>query len=443
MTRTAKKAVEILFKEGDTVNAELISVGTEILLGQIINTNAAWLAEKLAEYGINVFRQITIGDNLSRLTDGVRESLQRAEVVILTGGLGPTDDDLTREGVAAALGLDLVEDIEQRKWLETRFSGGARSMPVNNLKQALKPLGAELLPNPNGTACGYAIHHDGRWVFMLPGPPWEMEAMFNSSVVPILKDHFSLDTKLFHRTLRFIGIGESALEMELLDMMRSQSDPSMALYAKMGEIELRLTTRASDQEEADKRLDPQEQLIRERVGRFIYGYNQDTLFSVLARELVERGLTLSVAESCTSGLLGSSFTDIPGSSSFFQGGFLTYSNEMKQQMVDVPEELLIKYGAVSARVAVAMAEGARKKTGTDLALSVTGIAGPGGATETKPVGLTYIALATSESTYILRSTYSSDRVRNKSRAAKQAAYLLWLTLMGYDIPEVSRASLEP
>ena len=422
------------------MNAELISVGTEILLGQIINTNAAWLATKLSELGINVYRQTSVGDNLQRLAHSIQESLQRAEILILTGGLGPTDDDLTREGVSEALGRPLIEDAEQRKWLEQRFGG---NMPINNLKQALKPEGAVLLPNPNGTACGYAVEHDHKWVFMLPGPPWEMEAMFTNHVEPILRTHFSLDTHLFHRTLRFIGIGESALEMELIDIMREQSDPSMALYAKMGEIEMRLTTRAITQQEAEARFVPLLGIIKERVGRFIYGYDDDNLFTVVARMLVERGQTLTVAESCTGGLLGSSFTDIPGSSAFFLGGWLTYSNEMKMSMVGVKPETLEGYGAVSARTVAEMAEGAKQRSGSDYALSVSGIAGPGGGSELKPVGLTYIGLATPQGTLMIRSTYSQDRSRNKTRATKQAAYLLWLALTGKDVPPQNKVELEP
>lgn len=414
------------------MTAELISVGTELLLGQIVNTNAAWLATRLSEFGINVYRQLTVGDNLQRLSLAVEESLQRAEIVILTGGLGPTDDDLTREGVATALRRELIEDEEQRRWLEQRFSG---RMPINNLKQALKPEGAIILPNPNGTACGYAIEQDGRWVFMLPGPPWEMEAMFNAQVEPILRDHFDLDSQLFHRTLRFIGIGESALEMELLDLMREQSDPSMALYAKMGEIELRLTTRAMDRAEADRRIDPLEAKVRERVGRHIYGYDTETLFTVVARLLTERGISLAVAESCTGGLIGSSLTDVPGSSAFFLGGWLTYSNRMKTEMLGVPAETLERYGAVSPQTVKAMAEGAKERSGAEWALSVSGVAGPDGGSESKPVGLIYHALATPEGTRIIRNTYSQDRLRNKTRAAKQAAYLLWLSLTGQAIPE--------
>ena len=422
------------------MNAELISVGTEILLGQIINTNAAWLATKLSELGINVYRQTSVGDNLQRLASTIEESLQRAEILILTGGLGPTDDDLTREGVSDALRRPLIEDADQRAWLEQRFGG---NMPINNLKQALKPEGAVMLPNPNGTACGYAVEHDHKWVFMLPGPPWEMEAMFTNHVEPILRAHFSLDTHLFHRTLRFIGIGESALEMELLDIMREQSDPSMALYAKMGEIEMRLTTRAITLLEAEARFEPLLEVIHARVGRFVYGYDDDSLFTVVARLLTERGQTLTVAESCTGGLLGSSFTDIPGSSSFFLGGWLTYSNEMKMSMVGVHAETLEKYGAVSARTVAEMAEGARQRSGSDYALAVSGIAGPGGGSELKPVGLTYIGLATPQGTLLIRSTYSQDRSRNKTRATKQAAYLLWLALTGKDVPAQNKVELEP
>jgi len=307
--------------------AEILSVGTELMLGQIVNTNAAWLAQRLAELGLNVYRQQSIGDNLQRLTLAIRESLSRAEVIILTGGLGPTDDDLTREGVAAALDLALIEDAGQRRWLEERFASSGR-MTENNLKQALKPEGSAILPNPNGTACGYAVEQGDRILFMLPGPPWEMEAMYRDHVVPILQKRYDLNTHLYSRTLRFIGIGESTLETELLDLMRHQQDPSMALYAKTGEIELRLTSRAETPEIASARFAPLEEQVKARVGQHLFGYDEETLFSVTAEMLLERGQTLAVAESCTGGLLGNLYTDIPGSSRFFVGGWIAYSNEM-------------------------------------------------------------------------------------------------------------------
>ncbi|MCL2497092.1 MAG: competence/damage-inducible protein A [Symbiobacteriaceae bacterium] len=421
------------------MNAELISVGTEILLGQIINTNAAWLAVRLAEMGINLYRQQTVGDNLGRLTLAVQESLQRAHIVILTGGLGPTDDDLTREGVAAALGLTLEEDADQRQWLLERFAG---RMTANNLKQAFKPQGATILPNPHGTACGYALETEGRWLFMLPGPPWEMEAMFNNHVATTLKEHFDLTTHLYHRTLHFIGIGESTLETELLDILRNQQDPSMALYAKTGEIELRLTTRAVTYEEARRHMAPTEEEVLKRLSSHVYGFDDDNLFSTVASLLVEQELTLALAESCTGGLIASSFTDIPGSSAYFYGGWVSYSNAMKIRELGVAPELLQRHGAVSAACVAAMAEGARQRSGAQWALAASGVAGPGGGTPEKPVGLVYHALATPNEIRIIRNTYSQDRLRNKSRAAKQAAYLLWLTLQGLPVPENLRVEVE-
>ncbi|MDX9777061.1 MAG: CinA family nicotinamide mononucleotide deamidase-related protein, partial [Petrimonas sp.] len=253
------------------MNAELISVGTEILLGQIVNTNAAWLAQRLATFGVNVYRQVTVGDNLNRLAATITDSLSRADLLILTGGLGPTDDDLTREGVALATNRPLETDEAQKQWLIQRFQSRFGKMPENNLKQALKPKGSLILPNPNGTACGYAVPHLDKWIFLLPGPPWEMEAMFENEVVPLLSKYFDLSQHLFHRTLKFFGIGESALEMEVLDLMRSQVDPTMALYAGMGEVQMRLTTRTESKEEADIKLEMLHRKVAERVGIHIYG----------------------------------------------------------------------------------------------------------------------------------------------------------------------------
>lgn len=410
------------------MNAELISVGTEILLGQIVNTNAAWLAQRLATFGVNVYRQVTVGDNLNRLAATITDSLSRADLLILTGGLGPTDDDLTREGVALATNRPLETDDAQKQWLIQRFQSRFGKMPENNLKQALKPKGSLILPNPNGTACGYAVPHLDKWIFLLPGPPWEMEAMFENEVVPLLSKYFDLSQHLFHRTLKFFGIGESALEMEVLDLMRSQVDPTMALYAGMGEVQMRLTTRAESKEEADIKLELLHRKVAERVGIHIYGQDDESIFSAAASQLLKNNKTLALAESCTGGLLASSFTDLPGSSGFFTQGWVTYSNQSKIKLLNVPQETLESFGAVSEETVTAMVTQASQIAESDYALAISGIAGPGGGSEEKPVGLVWIALYGPNGCQAKKMNFNGSRGQIKMRAAKNAAYLLWQQL---------------
>lgn len=410
------------------MNAELISVGTEILLGQIVNTNAAWLAQRLATFGVNVYRQVTVGDNLNRLAATITDSLSRADLLILTGGLGPTDDDLTREGVALATNRPLETDDAQKQWLIQRFQSRFGKMPENNLKQALKPKGSLILPNPNGTACGYAVPHLDKWIFLLPGPPWEMEAMFENEVVPLLSKYFDLSQHLFHRTLKFFGIGESALEMEVIDLMRSQVDPTMALYAGMGEVQMRLTTRAESKEEADIKLELLHRKVAERVGIHIYGQDDESIFSAAASQLLKNNKTLALAESCTGGLLASSFTDLPGSSGFFTQGWVTYSNQSKIKLLNVPQETLESFGAVSEETVTAMATQASQIAESDYALAISGIAGPGGGSEEKPVGLVWIALYGPNGCQAKKMNFNGSRGQIKMRAAKNAAYLLWQQL---------------
>jgi len=410
------------------MNAELISVGTEILLGQIVNTNAAWLAQRLATFGVNVYRQVTVGDNLNRLAATITDSLSRADLLILTGGLGPTDDDLTREGVALATNRPLETDEAQKQWLIQRFQSRFGKIPENNLKQALKPKGSLILPNPNGTACGYAVPHLDKWIFLLPGPPWEMEAMFENEVVPLLSKYFDLSQHLFHRTLKFFGIGESALEMEVIDLMRSQVDPTMALYAGMGEVQMRLTTRAESKEEADIKLELLHRKVAERVGIHIYGQDDESIFSAAASQLLKNNKTLALAESCTGGLLASSFTDLPGSSGFFTQGWVTYSNQSKIKLLNVPQETLESFGAVSEETVTAMVTQASQIAESDYALAISGIAGPGGGSEEKPVGLVWIALYGPNGCQAKKMNFNGSRGQIKMRAAKNAAYLLWQQL---------------
>lgn len=412
------------------LKAEILTVGTEILLGEIINTNSSYLARELAQLGIDLYRQTSVGDNLNRATEAVREALNRADLVITTGGLGPTDDDLTREAVCAALGIPLILDEPQLRVVGERFAHRGQSMPLNNIKQAMIPQGATILPNPNGTACGSAVNIAGKMVIMLPGPPFELEPMFRDYGIPLLRRAYNLSEVLMTRTLRFFGIGESQLETELMDLMRSQSDPTMALYAKSGEIELRLATKASTVDEAQSRFAPLERAIVDRVGYHVYGYDDTNLETVVADLLLQQKITVVTAESCTGGLIAHKLTNIPGSSAYFERGFVTYSNEAKMAELRVDTRILRDYGAVSAECVRAMAEGARDIAGCDMVLAVSGIAGPGGGTDTKPVGLVFIALVGAGGAEVVRLQLRGSRERIKELSSKYALFMLYCLLTG-------------
>ncbi len=405
-------------------------MGTEILLGEIVNTNSSYLARELAKLGIDVYRQTSVGDNLARATEAVREGLGRADLVVTTGGLGPTDDDLTREAVCAALDVPLVLDEQQLRVLETHFAGRGHAMTSNNIKQAMIPKGAVILPNPNGTACGSAIRVGGKMVMMLPGPPFEMEPMFVGHGTPLLRRAYGLEETLVTKTLRFFAIGESRLETELMDLLRSQSDPTMALYAKTGEVELRLATKATNSSQAAKQFAPVEQKILERVGYHVYGYDDDSLETVVASALAQRSMAVATAESCTGGLIAHKLTNIPGSSAYFGRGFVTYSNQAKMDELGVKAHTLDEHGAVSAECVRAMAEGARRAASADLGLAVSGIAGPDGGSDLKPVGLVFIALASAASTEVIRLQLRGGRQRIKELSSKYALFMLYCFLTG-------------
>ena len=368
--------------------AELVFVGTELLLGQILNTNAQFLSQKLSLLGVDNYFQVTVGDNPGRLAETLRQALGRADVVITSGGLGPTQDDLTRDIAAEVTGRPLALDTALAAELEGWFSRRGRRMSENNLRQCMVPQGATVLPNPNGTAPGLIVPAaDGKAIVLLPGPPNELLPMFDNQVVPYLTGHMDgAPLMLVTRTLRFADIGESLLEDRLKDIVTEQDDPTVAPYAQLAEVHLRLATKAVDPAAGLARIAPLEARIRERVGRYLYGVDATTLEEALGNLLRERGLHLTAAESCTGGLLAKRITDVSGSSDYFLGGLVTYADAAKTALLGVPEALLTAHGAVSEPVAAAMATGALVRMGADVALSITGIAGPGGGTAAKPVG---------------------------------------------------------
>lgn len=411
------------------MNAEIIAVGTELLLGQIVNTNAQFLSQELASLGIGVYYQTVVGDNVDRLRGVFAQALDRADVVILTGGLGPTTDDLTREAVAGILGRELQFSDEVWQAIVARMQRFSRRVPENNRRQAFVPAGATILPNPNGTAPGVAVEHDGKLIALLPGPPREMQPMFRDHVRPLLLQ--GGEQAVIHSTsLRIIGIGESALEELIGDLIAAQSNPTIALYAKLGEVEIRITARAEDIEAANELIRPTEQQIRLRLGSAVYGVNQETLPAVLGQLLLARGWQLAVAESCTGGLISSMITSVAGSSAYFNRGMITYSNQAKVELLGVSVATIESFGAVSAECAREMAAGARNLSGCDVSIAVTGMAGPGGGTAEKPVGTIFVAIQTPEGELVEKLSMTGDRSAIQERTAKTAINLTRLLVMG-------------
>ncbi len=374
-------------------SAEILCIGTELLMGDIINTNAAYLAKELAGLGINLYHQSVVGDNPERLQQSLQLALKRADIVITTGGLGPTYDDLSKETIAACFGRTLVMDEDSLARIQAHFLRLGREMTDNNKKQAMMPQGCVIFQNENGTAPGCAIEGsgelEGKTAIMLPGPPREMKPMFEQQVKPyLLKDS---DTRLVSHTMHFFGIGESMLEDRLRSLMEKSLNPTVAPYAKTGEVQLRVTARVKNGEDPNALLEPVMEQIRQMVGEFLYGVDVGDLQTAAVRLLTEKGLKVAVAESCTGGYLAKRITDVSGSSKVFECGICSYSNRIKHQLLGVSERTLEEYGAISEQTATEMASGVRKLSGADIGISVTGNAGPT-ADEGKEVGLVYIGV---------------------------------------------------
>lgn len=405
------------------MKAEIVSVGTELLLGQIVDTNAAYIARALAGLGFSLYRKTTIGDNHDRLSSVVRDALERADVIMVTGGLGPTEDDLTKETVADVLGVELVESAEALLHLRTMFASRGTPMPESNRKQALVPeSGAgQAIPNPIGTAPGVLFKQGVKRVVCMPGVPREMKLMMDGWVTSYLREYLRNERgveAIRSRTVRTIGIGESRLEQLILDLAHGRDNPSAATYAGDGECEVRITARAATEAAADAMLDGVEEEVRCRLGRFAYGGEADTLASVVGRCLRRAGLTICTAESCTGGLLAGKLTSIPGSSDYFERGFVTYSNRSKNEELGVDENTLAVHGAVSRESAIRMARGAANASGARISLSITGIAGPGGGSQDKPVGLVHFGLVDARMTRVIaaRIRFNGDRESVRNRA---------------------------
>ena len=369
----------------------ILSVGTEILFGQIVNTNTVYLSQQMNMLGFDVMYHYTVGDNPKRVEEMIDLAFQDCDLILTTGGLGPTQDDLTKEVACKALDDTLVMMDDVLEEITKYFKTLGREMTENNKKQAIMPSRATVFHNDAGTAPGFALEKDGKYIICMPGPPREMKRMFQKSVVPFLQS--MIDGALYYRQIRFFGIGESMLETQLLDLIDNQTDPTLATYAKEGECSLRIASKRATEEEAEHAVDEMLEKVKERVGHYIYSCDDEELAQVVADRLMEQGLTLSSAESCTGGMFASTMTDIPGISQCFDRGLVTYSNQAKMEELGVSAGTLEKFGAVSEETALEMVEGLKRVSGSDVCISVTGIAGPGGGSEEKPVGLVYIGFS--------------------------------------------------
>ena len=416
--------------------AELLAVGTELLLGSITNTDARDLSRELAAMGINVHHHTVVGDNPERLKAAVELAKSRADILITTGGLGPTCDDLTKQVLAEAFGRKLVFHPDCAEGIRSFFARSGREMTENNLQQAWLPEGCTVLDNEWGTAPGCAFEQDGCHVVMLPGPPRECLPMFREKAAPWLA---KLSNGIIRsRTLRVYGMGESRVESLLRERMNELTNPTLAPYAKEGEVELRITARADTEEEALRLIRPVEEEVRALLGELVYGADVTSLEQVVLGQLKERGVTLGTAESCTGGLIAKRITDLPGSSAALKGGVVSYTNEVKSAVLGVSGTLLAEQGAVCPAVASAMAEGARRVLGCDLAVSTTGVAGPDSDERGNPVGLVYVALAAADGCWVKKlhlggARNSRDRVR--IMAASCALDLVRRYLSGLSLPE--------
>jgi len=397
------------------MKAEIIAVGTELLLGQIVNTNARDLAAGLSDCGVGVYHQTVVGDNPGRLKEAIGDAYKRVDLVILTGGLGPTKDDLTKEIIAEYFGRKLVLHQPSLDRIKEIFERMGREMNETNEKQAYMPEGCIILENNCGTAPGLIVEEGEKIAILLPGPPKEMNPMFENKVKPWLKEKTGSIIK--SRTLKMIDIGESNMAAAVSDLMDGEN-PTVAPYAKEGESELRITAMAKTEDEADSLIEPVAKEIYARLGEYIYGEDDTTLVEALVKKLIEKKLTISTAESCTGGLIASEITSVAGSSEIFGSGYVTYANTAKMKMLGVKDKTLADFGAVSEQTAKEMAEGAKAASGADIAVSVTGIAGPGGGSAEKPVGLVYIALADNDGTIVQKLNLDGSRDKVRGRTVK-------------------------
>ncbi len=405
------------------LTAEIIAIGSELLTPDRTDTNSLWLTEKLNGIGVEVKLKTVVGDDDARLEEAIKDALRRSRVVITTGGLGPTEDDITRKVAARAMGRRLVLDEKVLESIREKFVHWGRKMPEINARQAMVIEGAQVLDNPRGTAPGLFIEHEGRAVVLLPGPPREMRPMFEEAVVSRLAAKAG-DVRVARRILRVTGMGESAVDERIAPVYTQYQNPQTTILFNRSEIEIHLTAQAKTERDAELLLDGLAGQIEERLGDAIFAFRGETMEEVVGLRLAVGGYTLATAESCTGGLIAERLTEVPGSSTYFKEGIVAYSNDAKVRLLGVPSDFIAEYGAVSAPVAEAMAEGARLRAETDFAISVTGIAGPTGGSEEKPVGLVYIALSDDAHTEHRKLMIPGDRQLIRWRSSQAALDLL-------------------
>lgn len=412
------------------MKAEIITVGTEILLGDILNTNCRYLSRELAAMGIEMYYQITVGDNEERLLKTLEESLNRSDIVICTGGLGPTEDDITKEVCAKYFGYKLELHKPSLDAMIERFKHMNRVPTKNNEKQAYFPKEAYILKSDNGTAPGCIMEKEGKMIVVLPGPPKEMESMFENYVKPYLSK--LTDDVIESEVLRIIGVGESKVENDILDIIDSQTNPTIATYAKGYECTLRITAKAKSVEEAKELIKPMSDEMKRRFGQSLYATGETSIEEVVAKMLVENNLKIAVAESCTGGMVSASLINYPGISSVFMEGCVTYSNEAKMKSLGVKKETLDVYGAVSDNCAKEMASGVAARYNTNVGIATTGIAGPGGGTDEKPVGLVYFGIYINGKVITKKYVFNGDRQGVRERATRTILNDLRLELLNME-----------
>lgn len=405
------------------LTAEIIAIGSELLTPARTDTNGLWLTEKLNLIGIEVKQKTVVGDDDARLEEAIKDALRRSHVIIMTGGLGPTEDDVTRKVAARALGRRLLLDEKALETIREKFARMGRKMPEINSRQAMAIEGAEILDNPNGTAPGLYIEHEGHEVVLLPGPPREMHPMFENYVAPKLAARAG-EVRVARRVLRVSGMGESTVDELIAPVYTQFKNPQTTILFNKSEVEIHLTAQGKTEQEAELLIDGLSGQIEERLGDAVFAFRGERMEEVVGLRLAVAGFTVATAESCTGGLIAKRLTEIAGSSSYFKEGVVTYSNEAKMRLLGVPSEMLEERGAVSAEVAEAMAEGVRLRAETDFGLSVTGVAGPGGGSAAKPVGLVYIALSDDAHTEHRKLMIPGDRQLIRWRSSQAALDLL-------------------
>ena len=413
------------------MNAEIISIGNEILCGNIVDTNANYIIKKLKEINLNVQHVSAIGDDEKEIIGILREAYQRSTIIITTGGLGPTEDDITFQSVAKAFQLNLVKYPEAERHMIERFNRMGVSFSPSNLKQSFLPEGAKCVVNPYGTAPVMILEQEDRIIVSLPGVPMEMKNLLSENIIPFLQKKFPDLEFIQSRIIRTSGLSESGLNDMIKDFILNNQNLNVGIYATPEDIQIQLNALAKTAEETKIILDQATEQIKTILGDYVFGYDNECLEQVVGDLLRKRNLTISVAESCTGGMLGEIITSVSGSSDYFKGGILSYNGEIKENLLDVPHDLLTHFGEVSEPVARAMAEGVRKKCNTDLGLSITGIAGPTGGNIEKPVGLVYIALANAKQTLVQKHRFPNGRQAIRTRAARRALNMLRLYMINH------------